>query len=63
MSLKPQSEAWLDRIFKSIVAMAILGLVILLVGVFLVNKMFQDILGSVTNTGGTTVQQTQAKKN
>jgi hypothetical protein len=62
MNLQRQSEAWLDRIFKSIVAFAILGLIILLAGVFLVNKMFQDILSPVTNPGGTPQQQTQLKK-
>ncbi len=53
MNLKRQGEAWLDRILKSIVIFAIVGLVILCAGAYLVNKMFQDILSNVTNPGGT----------
>jgi hypothetical protein len=63
MNLKRQGDAWLDRILKSVIGFAVLGLIILLLGVFMINKMFQDILGSVTNPGGTAVQQTPAKKN
>jgi hypothetical protein len=63
MNLKRQGDAWLDRIFKSVIGFAVLGLIILLVGVFLINKMFQDILGSVTNPSGTPATQSQPKKN
>jgi hypothetical protein len=63
MNLKRQGDAWLDRIFKSVIGFAVLGLIILLLGVFLIQKMFQDILSNGTNPGGTPAQQTPAKKN